>query len=180
MDYTVYGILQARILEWVAFPFSRGSSQPRDQAQVSRIAGGFFTSWATREAPVNSLKSNVCIWVIQLLLQLLVTSLSTYIQLGHQIKLYKSKGRTVSKTASVCFIKGKRFGIFSLGFHKSCWHLQKASVIWYWRPWKGHGSSRKGTLPTGWVNLEADYFSVEPLVRHLYCNFVKTLNRGCN
>ena len=47
MDYTVQGILQARILEWVAFPFSRGSSQPRAQTQVSRIAGGFFTSWAT-------------------------------------------------------------------------------------------------------------------------------------
>ena len=44
MDYTVQGILQARILEWVAFPFSRESSQPRDQTQVSRIAGGFFTS----------------------------------------------------------------------------------------------------------------------------------------
>ena len=43
MDYTGHGILQARILEWVAFPFSRGSSQPRDQAQVSRIAGRFFT-----------------------------------------------------------------------------------------------------------------------------------------
>ena len=39
MDYTVQGILQARILEWVAFPFSRASSQPRDQAQVSLIAG---------------------------------------------------------------------------------------------------------------------------------------------
>ena len=50
MDYTVHGILQARILEWVAFPFSRGSSQPRDRTQVSRIAGRFFTSWATREA----------------------------------------------------------------------------------------------------------------------------------
>ena len=50
MDYTVHGILQARILEWVAVPFSRGSSQPRDQTQVSHIAGGFFTSWATREA----------------------------------------------------------------------------------------------------------------------------------
>ena len=50
MDYTVHGVLQARILEWVAFPFHRGSSQPRDQTQVSRIAGGFFTSWATREA----------------------------------------------------------------------------------------------------------------------------------
>ena len=40
----VNGILQARILEWVAFPFSRVSSQPRDQTQVSHIAGGFFTS----------------------------------------------------------------------------------------------------------------------------------------
>ena len=49
MDYTVHGILQDRILEWVAFPFSRASSQPRDQTQVSRIAGRFFTSWATRE-----------------------------------------------------------------------------------------------------------------------------------
>ena len=51
MDYTVHGILQARILEWVAFPFSRGSSQPRGQTQVSSIAGGFFTSGATGEAP---------------------------------------------------------------------------------------------------------------------------------
>ena len=50
MDYTVQGILQARTLEWVAFPFSRRSSQPRDRTQVSRTAGGFFTSLATREA----------------------------------------------------------------------------------------------------------------------------------
>ena len=47
MDCTVHGILQARILAWVAFPFSRGSSQPRDQTQVSLIAGRFFTRWAT-------------------------------------------------------------------------------------------------------------------------------------
>ena len=38
------------ILEWVAYPFSSRSSQPRDRTQVSHIAGGFFTSWATREA----------------------------------------------------------------------------------------------------------------------------------
>ena len=50
LDCTVYGILQARILEWGAFPFSRGSAQPRDWTQVSSIAGGLFTSWATREA----------------------------------------------------------------------------------------------------------------------------------
>ena len=50
MDYTVQRILQARILEWVAIPFSRESSGPRDQSQVSHIAGGFFISWATRDA----------------------------------------------------------------------------------------------------------------------------------
>ena len=44
------GILQASILEWVAIPSSRGSSQPRDRAQVSCIIGGFFTAWAIREA----------------------------------------------------------------------------------------------------------------------------------
>ena len=44
MDYTVHEILQARILEGVAFPFSRGSSQPRDGSQVSHTAGRLFTS----------------------------------------------------------------------------------------------------------------------------------------
>ena len=50
IDCTVNGILQARILEWVAFLFSRGSSQPRAQTQVFHIAGRFFASLATREA----------------------------------------------------------------------------------------------------------------------------------
>ena len=44
MDYTVHGILQARMLKWVASPFSRGSSQPRNRTGVSCIAGGFFTN----------------------------------------------------------------------------------------------------------------------------------------
>ena len=45
---SVHGILQARILEWVASPIPRGSSKPKDQTQVSHIAGGFFTIWATK------------------------------------------------------------------------------------------------------------------------------------
>ena len=54
LDYSLSGscahrILQARILEWVAVPFSRRCSQPRYQTQVSHIAGGFFTIWATSE-----------------------------------------------------------------------------------------------------------------------------------
>ena len=58
MDYTLHGILQVRIVEWVAFPFSKGSSQPRDWTQVSRIAGRVFTSWTTREAPC------IGIWIL--------------------------------------------------------------------------------------------------------------------
>ena len=53
MDYTVHGILQARILEWVAFPFFRGSSQPRNQTQVSLTAGRFFTNCTVREATIT-------------------------------------------------------------------------------------------------------------------------------
>ena len=50
MGYTFHGILQAKILEWVAFPFSRESSQLRDWTRVSCIVGRLFTSWAVREA----------------------------------------------------------------------------------------------------------------------------------
>ena len=53
---SVHEIFQARILEWVAISFSRGSSQPRDRTQVSCTAGKFFTDWATREAPNHPLK----------------------------------------------------------------------------------------------------------------------------
>ena len=64
MDYSppgssIHGILQARILEWGAISFSRGSSRTgtfptRDWTQVSCIAGRYFTIWATREAPIIS------------------------------------------------------------------------------------------------------------------------------
>ena len=47
---SVHGVLQARILEWVAIPFSRGFSRPREGVRVSHIAGRFFTVWAPREA----------------------------------------------------------------------------------------------------------------------------------
>ena len=64
MEYTVHGILQARILEWVAFPFSRGSSQPRNRTQVSCFVGGFFTSWARKSTtPLFSRISQQMFWV---------------------------------------------------------------------------------------------------------------------
>ena len=51
--FSVHGIFQARVPEWVAFSFSRGSSWSRNQIGVSCIAGGFFTTLATREAPLS-------------------------------------------------------------------------------------------------------------------------------
>ena len=73
MDYVVHGILQARILEWVAFPFSRGSSQPRDQTQVSYIAAEFFTSWE----PQGKQRVN---WFIQNLLYLATVEVNIFSQ----------------------------------------------------------------------------------------------------
>ena len=57
---SVHGILQARILEWGALPFSRGSSQLRDGSQVSRITGRFFTVWASREGLWQPCIKQVC------------------------------------------------------------------------------------------------------------------------
>ena len=51
--WTVHGIIWARILEWAAFPFSRGSSQPRDQTQVSHIAGGCFLPAEPQGKPLD-------------------------------------------------------------------------------------------------------------------------------
>ena len=59
--WTVW-ILQTRILEWIAFPFLRGSSQPSYRTQVSRIAGRFFTSWATRKTQLKG-------WQVTFILQ---------------------------------------------------------------------------------------------------------------
>ena len=63
---SVHRTLQARILEWVAIPFSRGSSRPRDQTHVSCIAGRCFTIWAIREAICRQQKLCCCqgLWSI--------------------------------------------------------------------------------------------------------------------
>ena len=57
---SIHGILQARILEWVAISFSRVSSRPRDRNRISCIGGRRFNLWATKEAPSYKLKSSAC------------------------------------------------------------------------------------------------------------------------
>ena len=90
MDW-VHGILQARILEWVAFLFCRGSSWPRDRTQVSRTAGGFYPSWATREAHVSpESQSKVAVW------------LTTFLPVVWATYLSPSPSLTASKPADLC------------------------------------------------------------------------------
>ena len=59
-DSSIHGIPQARILEWGAISFSRGSSRPRDRTQVACIAGRRFNLWATREAPILYIVVCIC------------------------------------------------------------------------------------------------------------------------
>ena len=61
---SVHGILQARIMEWVAIPFSRGSSWPRDWTQVFCIARRFFTDWDTKEDPPFFFSLASCKYII--------------------------------------------------------------------------------------------------------------------
>ena len=65
--FVAHGILQgSRILEWVAFPFSKGSSQPRGQTRVSHTAGGFCTSWALQRGLFYQMSGGTSTWVGQI------------------------------------------------------------------------------------------------------------------
>ena len=74
LGLSVHGIFQARILEWIAISFSRGSSRPRDRTQVSRIGGRRFNLWATREVNYRTIAlisraSKVMLKILQARLQ---------------------------------------------------------------------------------------------------------------
>ena len=96
--YTVHGTLQARILERVAFLFSRGSSQSRDPTQVSHIAGRSFTSWAQREAlsKISSLQTPCAIH-----LRVIVDQISLIIILSAQQTLFLSDPTRLSVTTAL-------------------------------------------------------------------------------
>ena len=88
-DYTVHGILQARILECVAFPSSRGSSQPRDQTQVSCIASRLLTNWAIREAYQSSAYLRLLIFLLAVLIPVCDSSSPAFCMIYSAYKLNK-------------------------------------------------------------------------------------------
>ena len=110
MDYIVHGILQAGTQAWVAFPFSRGSSQPRDRTQVSRIASGFFTSRATREAHELTANQKKCLFKVFGLLLFYVRTMNNFsIALWHTMKsgFYTATSDDQLTKSSKTFLKAK-------------------------------------------------------------------------
>ena len=104
---SVHGILQARILEWVAIPFCKGSSWPGDQIQVSCITGRFFTIWAPRGAPKPLKVLREC--VISLVLSLCSKNLKWWMdQCYCSVLLGKTKDNTYSRSEGGPTQKTKR------------------------------------------------------------------------
>ena len=103
MDCTVHSVLKARVLEWVAILFSRGSSLPRDQTRVSCIAGRFFTNWAAREAPVALNERELVFRKTQLLrlVRLLLGDL-IWVGLGKYVKKLESWDKFPSPQVLLC------------------------------------------------------------------------------
>ena len=96
-DYTVHGILQARILEWVDFPFPRGPSQPRVQTQISHIAGRFFTNLILRVA-LNYWKRILSIWALLLSVHIILLDIYSKI-----ILKYSFDSITPKLLGHICF-----------------------------------------------------------------------------
>ena len=104
---SVHGMLQARILEWVAMLSSRGSSQPRDWTQVSCTAGRFFTVWATREAhhqclwPLNWRRQEgrcMCMWM----------ELNQQIFFGGTFLIKNTSKRLCGSLSVLCLLSGPK------------------------------------------------------------------------
>ena len=95
---TIHGIFQARILEWVAIPFSRRSSQPRDWTQVSHIVGRRFTVWATRDSVLKSKD-------ITLLTQVHIVKAIVF-STGH-IQMWELDGKEGCMPSNWCFWTGE-------------------------------------------------------------------------
>ena len=129
MDCIVPGILQAKILEWVAFPFSRRSSQPRARTQVSNTTDGFFTSWATgkpKNTGVGSLSLLQWIFQTQELNQGLLYCRWILYQSSYQGS-HLIQRQVISKACAL-----GHFVTLSLCLrepHRSPWHL---FLAWHW------------------------------------------------
>ena len=153
---SVHGILQARILEWVAMSFSRESSWPRDRTQVSHIAGRFFTIWATRGFSQN--KYTIFKWVFSFTMwtkfftlvvrywcpswQTLFRNQAPYLQSICQSTVKESQVQGPENTAPACH-RGRRhrnavciYYTLNIKVNLSYYCCSVTKLVWHFeRPW---------------------------------------------
>ena len=150
----VHGILQAEILESVAFPFSRGSSQPRDPTQVSYIAGGFFTIWVTKHHFVVYDGKKIKITAFNNTLSSLTIQLKSETWKSADIKLLVNLNYAYTTVVKQCQCRRRK----RHGFHP--WVVK---IPWRrkWQPtpvfllWKSHGQRNLASC-SPWGGKESD------------------------
>ena len=130
--FSVHEIFQAKILEWVAMPSSRGSSQSGDWTQVSRIAGGFFIGWATREAHCSLIDESVFLELpINCYSELVITYLHNWVYFSWlSLKLYTFG----IKSLNVNVFEG--LGLLSslkLFFETQEWPIPISTCLLFWK-----------------------------------------------
>ena len=115
---SVHGIFKARVLEWVAISFSRGSSRPRDRTWVSNIADRCFTIWATRKPKLNTSKAVVGFTP----------------NIGPCPAFHSEWGTGHLAACYSCRISGPMLDLWSqyLHFHKFPWNLRSTNFFSNW------------------------------------------------
>ena len=134
---SVHGIVQARILEWAAMPFSRGSSGPRDLTQVSRIAGRFFTAWATG---IFNLDRIIYIYICMCVCIYICMYVCMYVRMYATSSFFSHSPFNFPSPPLIC-----------LSFlHSSLWIIKFKDVWWGWKQGRylnwGDGMSHIGLL----------------------------------
>ena len=138
---SVHGILQARTLEWVAVPFSSGSSRPRNQTRISWIADRFFTSWATKEVLCAHEESQSLKWIL--------LTFSRWSRMCDTVAVMQSSScRIFGKYALIRWLMF--FKTISRLFNMPCWRPKgrtldksKSSTAWMTAEWHSPGETQR-------------------------------------
>ena len=177
MQCTVHGIFQAGILEWVAFPFSRGSSQHRDQTQISCITG--FTSWATREAQWSRSRCFYGIPLLSLLIWSLVPlSFLSFFKIEVYASLTTLKPLTVwIRTHCGKFLKRWEYQTTLPVSWETCMQVKKQQLEPYMKQWIG---SKLGKEYDKAVYCDPVYLTYKR-IHHMKClaGWIKSWKQDC-